>query len=432
MPLSPPRSSWPALALALALALLLPACTPAVRGPQWAKVSEQTPAALLDSEARDPSVAADTTGRIALTWVASDTAGSDVWVAVSRDSGARFAPPVRVNEKRGQVASYPESRPLVALGPAGRVLVAWAARRDTMPEADDIMVRVSEDDGAHFAPAVALNSDHLDPRSTYHGFLALAASPAGEVALAWIDGRASLLAPGEDEPARAQVRVAVSRDGGTSWSPDAIVASDVCSCCRLGMQLDDSGRIAIAYRSAREDLRDPRLALSVDHGVSFGLDTLVSLDHWHLNGCPSIGPTLTLANEGGFYAWTTGSDSTADHAPPGSYYAAWHFSGRSGPRRAVLDGVRDGPREANRPMLAAFERGALLGVLAIPAEDSTRHVLAVRRLDVRGAAGPWLFLGTGVRSAALAAAGERRMWAAWVEKLANGPRVRLARIIVSP
>ena len=147
----------------LVLAMLSPSCTPSTPGPQWAHVNEHTPSALIDIDAHDPALAVDTTGRVALTWVVRDTSGADVWFALSRDGGAHFSSPVRVNSRQGRVSSYSESRPVVALAAAGRVLLAWASQRDSLPAADDIVVRTSEDDGAHFGPEVVLNSDHLDP-----------------------------------------------------------------------------------------------------------------------------------------------------------------------------------------------------------------------------------------------------------------------------
>jgi hypothetical protein len=56
----------------------------------------------------------------------------------------------------------------------------------------------------------------------------------------------------------------------------------------------------------------------------------------------------------------------------------------------------------------------------------------VRALDNSARPGPWLFLGAGVRNAAIASAGPHHVWAAWVEKLAMGPRVRLVRITPLP
>ena len=75
---------------------------------------------------------------MALTFVTRGAAGGkDLWVSISRDTGATFTRPARVNETAGSVASYPEGRPVPAFGPvvlaclrvilAGGGLLAYAA-----------------------------------------------------------------------------------------------------------------------------------------------------------------------------------------------------------------------------------------------------------------------------------------------------------------
>jgi len=57
-------------------------------------------------------------------------------------------------------------------------------------------------------------------------------------------------------------------------------------------------------------------------------------------------------------------------------------------------------------------------------------VLALRRLEPDGALTPWLYLGSGVKSGAIAGRGEQGAWAAWSEPGDGGPRVRVARLSV--
>src|SRR5437867_1403716 len=82
-------------------------------------VREITPPFLLAAEASDPAIVADAGGHIALTWVSRDSTGANLWLSVSRDSGATFGAPVRVNLAAGRVVSFAESRPIAALGPGG-------------------------------------------------------------------------------------------------------------------------------------------------------------------------------------------------------------------------------------------------------------------------------------------------------------------------
>jgi len=410
----------------VALAALAASCVPAPRPAPWASVREITPAALARVAAYDASVAAGPRGRLALTWVTRDTVGASVWLAVSSDDGERFGQPRRLDEPAGSVSSFPESRPVAAFGPSGQLLVAWAQRREGGMYADDIVSRASDDGGASFGPVVFVNDDHGDARSTYHGFLALDFAPDGRAFVAWLDGRAANMAPGEEEPARAEVRLATSVDEAHSWRPSVRVAGEACPCCRLAMHADSLDRVAVAYRGARDDLRDPRLAVSRDGGATFTLDTLVSDDRWKLPGCPSVGPALTANRAGGgHYAWFTGAERAADDVRPGVYVAPWRLdAGRTGPRRMLADSLRD----ASRPMLAAMATTTLAGVIGRTLADSTTRVLAVRALEVDGGMSPWLFLGAGVRSAALAGAGPRRAYAAWIERTGEENRLRVARL----
>lgn len=404
-------------------------CTPAPPPGDWATVEDATPLFLAGTSGADASVAADAHGRVALTWVTRDTLGAtDLWLSVSTDSGTTFAPPQRVNLQPGRVASYPESRPVAAYGPAGRLLVVWSTARDSGAYASDIVARSSRDGGRSLGPEQLLNDEAGDARSPYHGFAAADWLSDGRAIVAWIDGRGTQLAPGEDEPHTAEIFMDVSADGGESWGTDRRVAGQVCPCCRLSLRAQGASAVALAYRGATGDLRDPRLAWSGDGGVTWRLDSLVSRDAWLLSGCPSIGPVTTLAREGrsGHYAWFTGADAGA-----GVRTLDWRMAGDSAFTWGAPVLHADSLREPTRPMLADAEGAPVLGVLARGTHADSPRLLALRPLG--GASRrDWLRLGSGVRSAALAPARGTAVWAAWTEDAGEGPRVRLARVRPRP
>src|SRR5262245_9386045 len=74
-------------AAALALAM---SCAPGVRDGESLSLREITPAFLHALDARDLTLAADARGTVALVWVTHDSSLADVWLTVSRDSGASF------------------------------------------------------------------------------------------------------------------------------------------------------------------------------------------------------------------------------------------------------------------------------------------------------------------------------------------------------
>ena len=401
------------------LALALTGCTPGARAPSPLAVREMTPGFLARVSAADPSLAADPAGRVALTWVSRDASDGDVFVSVSHDSGSHWTPPLRLNLTPGRVSSYTESRPVAAFGPRGQLVVAWAARRDTGEFADDIVARASEDGGLHFGPPLYVNDDASDPTSTYHGFVTVAALEDGAFMAAWIDGRTTAAEGEPGEPDAGEIWSALSRDGGRSWQPNARIADSVCACCRI--ELRSRGRdVALAYRGMRGNLRDPRIALSSDGGASFALDTLVSRDAWELDGCPSHGPSLALGPGGGLITWFTAGTGRTE----GVYVADWRDDGRAG----VPERLEAGLREPERPRLAGADDDVFVAALAVPLDDSTRRVWAVRRWREGAAPGEWTLLGAKARSGALAAAGPGTAWAAWTEDLGEGPRLRVARL----
>jgi hypothetical protein len=142
-----------------------------------------------------------------------------------------------------------------------------------------------------------------------------------------------------------------------------------------------------------------------------------------------VGPAVTLDVGRGHYAWFTGEspdDSLLPGRPaPGVYLVSWRVgAGAVGVKRALGDSLE----RVTRPMLARLDRGTLVGVLGRAAGPPRHQVLALRVLELDGTLTPWVYLGSDVRSAAIAGRGARGAWAAWAEATAGGTRVRLARL----
>ena len=413
---------------------LLAGCGSRPTGTPWARVQEATPPFLTSATAGDPSLAVDHAGRVALTWVTRDSLGADAWLSVSADSGAHWGQPSRLNPLPGAVSSYPESRPVAAWGRDGLIVAAWAAKREKRRGVgDDLGVRVSADAGRTWGAMSIVNDDRIDPTSGYHGFAAVDVMPDGRPIVAWIDGRSS--AGLADEPALAEIYAVTSANGGVTWGPNIWLAGDVCPCCRIALassqRLNGAIDVAVAYRGATSDLRDPRVVVSHDGAHRFVLDTLISVDRWKLPGCPSVGPSLTLENGAGHYIWYTGESPADRDLPgrpaPGIYLVPWRVEvGAAGPKRELGDSLLS----ASRPLVAGLGRGTLVGAIGETPGTHGRKVFALRRLEPDGALTPWLFIGSGVKSGAIAARGEQGAWAAWTEPGDAGPRVRVARLSV--
>lgn len=411
------RSLWCSAVLALACAI---GCAAPRKPSDGLTVREVTPAFLAAIDARDPAVAADAHGRVALTYVTRDTSGArELWLAVSRDSGATFSSPVRVNDVPGSVSSYPEGRPAAVFGPAGALVVTWAARRPGVDRAVDIASRASSDGGVTLGPVAYLNDDRGSGIAAFHGFPAIAFRPDGALFAAWLDERDYATADGE--PAGSSLYRSLSYDGGQTWTANQRMRDTVCACCRPMVATDAVGGIALAYRSAYLNLRDPALAISNDGGSTFAVDTVLHADQWYLPGCPDVGPAVTWNQKsGGHYAWFTGAGT------PGVYLTSWRADGgATGMKRSLSDSL-DG---VTRPRMTALGETTLIGVEARPAADTTHTVFAVRALDPNGTLAPWTFLGGDVRDAWLTGSDRRCAYACWIEKDETQSRLRVVRLV---
>jgi hypothetical protein len=414
---------------ALVALLAIAGCVPRADRSDWLAVQDVTPSFLVDLAADHPAIAADAHGRVALTWVTRDSLGSNLWVAVSRDSGFTFEPPARVNLRPASVAFDPDNRPVVAFGPAGQLAIAWSEVRDTSG-ALDLVVRASGDAGGLLGMPVVVNPAAAPPPPrprrwrrpppalpALHGHGALTYLPDGSLFAAWLETR-GVPAPGP--PAVSALHGALSVDGGQSWSGAIAISDSACGRCRPSAASDAAGRIAVAYRSAAGDLRDPALAVSTDRGATFPLDTIVSADRWRLHDCPAEAPALAWNDaSGGSLAWYTGA------GPTGVFLMPWHPDhGAAGIKRPLQDGVTG----ARRPRLSAGGSATWLGVEAAAPRDTARAVLAVGLAARDGSLTPWVLLGADVADIGLAALDERTAVVCWSERREDGARLRVARL----
>jgi len=379
-----------------------------------------TPAFLVGGSARDPSLAADRHGRVALTWVTGDSGGQDLWLSLSADSGSTFAPPVRVNSRHGSVASDAESRPITALGPAGELLVAWSERREGWPSVADLVVRASADGGRTLGPPSVVNDDAADGRPSFHGSGSLVALPNGDWFAVWVDTREHTSSPKGGE--RASLFSALSSDGGQSWSDNRSLTSRACACCRVAALADTDGTIAVAYRTAVEGVRDPALLVTRDRGVSVALDTVLAADGWRAGECPMDGPAGTAdRGGGGRVAWYSGAANAVWNVP-------WRATGIAGLRREVSDSLASG----RHPCLLRLGDATLVALETAPRSVPAPGAIALRSLEPDGTLTPWLYLGAGARGAAMTAIGDHAALVGWTERGDQGERVRLARVMRHP
>ncbi|HEX2639066.1 MAG TPA: sialidase family protein [Pyrinomonadaceae bacterium] len=288
------------------------------------------------ADAAEPAAASDGSGNFYFLYVdhAPDKS-ADVFLrkfdADLKSEGGR----VRVNPTQGEARAWAGDPPTIKIGPNGDVYVGWTSRSEE-GAGTILWLSVSRDGGASFEPPAKVNDDTL-PAS--HGMHSLAVDGRNRVYMAWLDERNlkpehavgesrmdavptngyyvipadhkqhlsgnSGEAERQTEP-NSEVFFAISDDGGRTFSANQRIASDVCPCCKTALAIGPDDRIYAAWRQVVGDnFRHIAIASSIDGGGSFGPAVIVSDDQWQIAACPVSGPVLSTDTSGLSVYWYT-------------------------------------------------------------------------------------------------------------------------------
>jgi hypothetical protein len=328
--------------------------------------------------------------RVVAVWTATHNDVMDVYAAVSRDSGATFSEPRRVNDQPGDVSSNAEQPPRVAVSDAA-ITVIWPSRRDG---SSAIRLARSADSGRTFSSAVTIHDPALKGARGWEG---IALGRDGAVHATWLDGRHAEPVPAgkaaahrtgahaghggrgahEGAPRQDVYHAVILPDGHRT---EAHVSRDVCFCCKTAVGVGPGGRVNVAWRHIFPgSMRDIAMATSSDGGQSFGPLVRVSEDNWQLSGCPDDGPAMAIDRDDVTHlVWP----SIVNHETPQKaiFYTSTR-DGRSFSPRVRLSG--DEREDAAHPQIAADSAGNL-AVAWDEQQGDTRRI--VGRTWFRGAA----------------------------------------------
>ena len=271
------------------------------------------------------SATVDAAGTLHLAYFSGEPAGGNVFYVTSRDGGATFSPPLRVNSQPGSALGGSSARgPHLALGREGRVHVLWPGSTTAEPRAplNPFMERhnkyngtpllYSHLDGPHHDFAPQRNLMHRT--AALDGDSSLAADGQGRVYAIWHAIPADGSAQGE---AGRAVWLARSDDDGATFAEETNILPEptgACGCCGLTASASADGSVAILYRVAIESThRGERLLLSRDRGATF---TATQLDEWNLRMCPMSTGALLPARGGFLGAWENAGRISFGALPP--------------------------------------------------------------------------------------------------------------------
>jgi hypothetical protein len=245
---------------------------------------------------------------VALVWASAAKGGPpDVYSAVSRDGGATFSAPSRVNTEAGKVDVNGEQPPRVTLVPrpggTPEIVVIWRAKQTA---GTALITARSTDGGRTFSRSAPVSGTDV---AGNRGWEAIGTDGRSRVLAVWLDHRR--LAEKESAVSAAHVHGATgsSKPDGVAMAqlsqlyfgaldgstPPRPVAGGVCYCCKTAIASSNTGGIFLAWRHVYPgNLRDIAFTMSSDAGRTFSNPVRVSEDQWAIAGCPEDGPTIAL------------------------------------------------------------------------------------------------------------------------------------------
>jgi len=240
-------------------------------------------------------------------WIANIEGDGHLAVRISNDQGAHFSVPRQLDTQGDVIAADGESRPTIAFGPNGVVLIAYA-RPLAKPYTGEIRLLRSTDGGFHFAAPVVV---HDDRQEITHRFQNLAFDHHGDLYVVWIDKRDAELARaggGRDAYRGAAIYGKRSTDGGRTFGPDLRLGDHSCECCRIALAESPTEGLVALWRHVFEgNVRDHALLALSELGQG-SEPRRATADGWVLAACPHHGPALVAAEDGGYHAVWFGLD----------------------------------------------------------------------------------------------------------------------------
>ncbi len=149
---------------------------------------------------------------------------------------------------------------------------------------------------------------HTDGTASEHGFVSMWAERGDSVGLVWLDGRK--FGAAEAHGGTGEMTLRTTRVGPDGGvAPDHELDGRVCDCCQTGMDISASGPV-VAYRDRSPDeVRDIYVTRFVNGAWTPGRP--VHADGWVMPACPVNGPQVAADGQRVAVAWYTGADSTA-------------------------------------------------------------------------------------------------------------------------
>ena len=249
---------------------------------------------------KTPFIIADDQGAAYLSWT-EQRADSSFAIRLAKWNGTVWDSARTITADRPYFVNWADFPAIVRLD-NGDLAAHWLEREGTGSYAYGVRVVRSSDQGRSWSAPV---TPHTDGLLAEHGFVSLWAEGAGDVGVAWLDGRKSAM---PDSTREMTVRTAVVRADG-QLTREAVLDPRTCDCCQTATARGSQGRVIVYRDRSDKDIRDIAIVREVAGGWS--PPVLVHADDWYYPGCPVNGPQVAASGTTVVVAWYTAAHDTA-------------------------------------------------------------------------------------------------------------------------
>lgn len=216
---------------------------------------------------------------------------------------------------------------------------------------------------------------HTDGTASEHGFVSLWPARGDSVALVWLDGRKYGASEDEHDPRNEMTLRYTTVGMDGRAAPDREIDGRVCDCCQTGMAMTAGGPLVVYRDRSPDEVRDIYVTRMVNGAWTEGRP--VHADGWVMPACPVNGPQADADGQRVAVAWFTAADST-----PAVKLA---FSTDGGATFAAPARVDGGNPEGRVDVQLLAEGGALVSWIERTGE--TEAAVRVRRVGADGRMG---------------------------------------------
>jgi len=218
---------------------------------------------------------------------------SSLYFQISTDNGLTFSVVNNVAIAKEKISARNENRPKIAFDNYLGVYLSWASPKEKKYSAD-IRFSYSSDYGKTFTKPITVNDDNL---LTGHSFNEMLVTGEGDISIVWLDSRLAYQLRLQGKPTNGSALYmgkANYRKSDLDFSNEQL-ANNTCVCCRIAMNYNNHGELAIFWRHIYGDNIREFALLTLAQGESVQQTPYqISYDRWKINGCPHQGGAISI------------------------------------------------------------------------------------------------------------------------------------------